>query len=152
MISTERDSRLLWLANASLASVMAGASLSSLLQGSAVQEIAQLDLGLIVKVLVSTILTTLLTVNAYFLRQTAKVFNDTVRRVSMHNESIGQLQRISEIVLTDMIVEGAGDPTIGRRKNDERTIAMLKVMLTDLRSGQRKLGAGSFSSTSSSEG
>lgn len=131
---TARVSSLLWPINLAV-------SVAMIAQGSTLS--ADLDVSMIVRLVFGL----LLTINIYFLRQVAKVFRDTVDTVRVHQEAIAQLQRIGEVVLADMIVETAGSPEIGRRKND----AMLRVLLTDLRSGQRRLGSGKFSSSPISE-
>jgi hypothetical protein len=70
----------------------------------------------------------LLTLNAIFLRQVAKVFKDTIEAVRQHSNDISTLQEIGEALLTDKLIDGAGDPSIGRRKND----AFLNMLLNKL--------------------
>ncbi|HEV7453948.1 MAG TPA: hypothetical protein VGO07_01690 [Candidatus Saccharimonadales bacterium] len=70
----------------------------------------------------------LLALNAIFLRQVAKVFRDTVAAVRQHSDDIATLQEIGEALLTDKLIDGAGDPSIGRRKND----AFLSMLLNKL--------------------
>jgi len=90
--------------------------------------------GFDVQWLVALLFAGLITLNAFFIRKAAKTFDVVVQKVIDHDEDIVTLQQISEIVLTDMLVESAGKPEIGRRKND----AVLRIMLDRLSHRKRR--------------
>lgn len=85
--------------------------------------------------LVALLFAGLITLNAFFIRKAAKTFDLVVKKVIDHDEDIATLQQISQVVLTDMLIESAGDPTIGRRKND----ALIRMLLGRLPTGRRGL-------------
>ncbi len=85
--------------------------------------------------LVGLLFAGLITLNAFFIRKAAKTFDVVVKKVIDHDEDIATLQQISQVVLTDMLIESAGDPTIGRRKND----ALIRMLLGRLPQGRRGL-------------
>jgi len=85
--------------------------------------------------LVGLLFAGLITLNAFFIRKAAKTFDIVVKKVIDHDEDIATLQQISQVVLTDMLLESAGDPSIGRRKND----AIVRMLLGRLPQGKRNL-------------
>jgi hypothetical protein len=103
-----------------ISAVLAGAigSAASIAGGPAVSEY---EISWIVRIAFGA----LLALNGYFIRQAAKEFRSSQSQIKENTRDIHDLQEISEIVLTNMLVESAGDPSIGRRKND----AILRIML-----------------------
>lgn len=85
--------------------------------------------------LVGLLFAFLIALNAFFIRKAAKTFDVVVKKVLDHDEDIVTLQQISEVVLTDMLIESAGDPSVGRRKND----ALLRMLLGRLPQKRRRL-------------
>lgn len=85
--------------------------------------------------LVGLLFAGLITLNAFFIRRAAKTFDIVVKKIIDHDEDIATLQQISEVVLTDMLIESAGDPTIGRRKND----ALIRMLLGRLPQRRQRL-------------
>lgn len=68
----------------------------------------------------------MLLLNGYFIKQTAKKFEQQVTRNNRNTESIKTLAQIARVVITAMVSGAAGDPEVGRRKADPLLATLLR--------------------------
>jgi uncharacterized membrane protein len=68
----------------------------------------------------------MLLLNGYFIKQTAKKFEQQVQRNNRNTESIKTLAQIARVVITAMVSGAAGDPEVGRRKADPLLATLLR--------------------------
>jgi hypothetical protein len=68
----------------------------------------------------------MLLLNGYFIKQTARKFEQQVDRTRTNSESIKTLTQIARVVLTAMVAGTAGDPQVGRRAGDPLLATLLR--------------------------
>lgn len=99
--------------------------LSTLGAGMSVVEGTSLD-NTEVTWLIRLIFGGMLLLNGYFIKQTAKKFEQQVERTRTNSDSIRTLTQIARVVLTAMVAGTAGDPQVGRRAGDPLLATLLR--------------------------